>query len=310
LTLRGLQRRNSPRKGRHAISNVDRPAGGWPPPDQRDGHSIETVVRPIRGWASLGLSDLAAYSDLLLFLVWRDVKVRYQQTVLGALWAIIQPLLIMAIFSVVFGRLIAVPSDGVPYPLFCFAGLVIWMLFIQGVTAASSSVVSNHELVQKVYFPRLIIPLAAILVGLVDFAVALLFLVGLMFIYGAVPTPRFLLIIPFILLAVAAATGVGAILAALNVRFRDVRHITPFLAQIWLLATPVAYPVSLVPDRWRALVGLNPMAGIVEGFRWALLDTSGAHFQLLATSTLVSIGLLLAGLSLFRHMEASFADVI
>jgi len=279
------------------------------PPHLQEDHATATVIRPAGGWTSLGLSDLVAYKDLLMFLVWRDVKVRYQQTVLGALWAVIQPLLIMAIFSVVFGRLIAVPSNGAPYPLFCFAGLVIWMLFIQGVTAAASSVVTNHELVQKVYFPRLIMPVSAILVGLVDFAVAMLFLIGLMLFYGVAPAPQCLMIVPFVLLAIAAATGVGAILAALNVHFRDIRHITPFLAQIWLFATPVAYPVSLVPEGWRALAGLNPMAGIVEGFRWALLG-GGADFKLILVSALVSILLLLAGLSLFRHMESSFADVI
>ncbi len=259
---------------------------------------------------SLGLTDLPAYRDLLFFLVWRDVKVRYQQTVLGALWAILQPLMMMAVFSVIFGRLITVPSDGAPYPLFCFAGLVIWTLFIQGVTAASSSVVSSQELVQKVYFPRLVMPMSAVLAGLVDFAVALLFLIGLMFFYGVAPRPQIVLVLPLVLLTLAEALGVGAMLAALNVRYRDIRHITPFLAQVWLFATPVAYPASLVPERWLPLVGLNPMAGFVEAFRWTLLGTQGASLHLVGISAAVSIGMFLAGLSLFRRMESSFADVI
>lgn len=270
----------------------------------------ETVIRPTGGDMSLGLMELPAYRDLLLFLVWRDVKVRYQQTVLGALWAIVQPLLMMAVFTVIFGRLMTVPSDGVPYPLFCFAGLVIWTLFIHGVTAAASSVVSSQEIVQKVYFPRLVMPISAVLVGLVDFAVAFLFLIGLMVLNGLSPRPEIVLVLPFVLLALLAAIGVGAILAALNVPFRDIRHLTPFLAQLWLFATPVAYPASLVPERWLPLAGLNPMGGIVDGFRWVLFGTQGPSLQLLIISATVSIALFLAGLSLFRLMEPTFADVI
>ena len=269
-----------------------------------------TVIRPASGWVTIEWAELFAHRDLLFFLVWRDLKVRYQQTVLGAAWAILQPLLAVGVFSVVFGKLVTMPSDGLPYPLFCFAGLIIWTFFIHSVVNATSSVVSNHQLVEKVYFPRLVIPLATILAGLVDFAIAFVFLLLVMLAYGVTPSFRVLLALPLLGIALAGALGVGALLSAFNVRFRDVRHITTLLAQLWSFATPVVYPASLVPEKWRPLLGLNPMAGIVEGFRWATIRTDSLSWELVALSTASSVLILVVGLVVFRRLESSFADVI
>jgi lipopolysaccharide transport system permease protein len=242
--------------------------------------------------------------------VWRDVKVRYQQTILGVLWVVLQPLLYALLFSLVFGGVIGVSSNGVPYLLFCFTGLIAWNLFSIGIAAAAASVVSHSELVQKVYFPRLLMPLSAILVGLVDFAVNVVALCVLMAYYGWAPSANILLAPLFVISAILAAVGIGSALAALNVRFRDVRHITPVLTQLWLIATPVAYPITLVPDRWTMAFGLNPMTGIVEGFRWAILGTPMPSPPLLGVSTAAMAIALLAGLMIFRRMEPRFADVI
>src|SRR6185503_3463341 len=228
-------------------------------------------VEPRRAWTSIDLKELWHYRELLYFLTWRDVKVRYKQTALGAAWAIIQPFFMMLVFSLFFGRLARVPSDGIPYPVFAFCALVPWQLFANALTESSNSLVGNQNLITKVYFPRLVVPIAAVLSGLVDFLIAFAILIVMMLFYGIVPGPAILALPGFILLAVLTALAVGLWLSALNVQYRDVRYTMNFLVQFWLFATPVAYPSSIVPENWRALYGLNPMAGVVEGFRWALL---------------------------------------
>ncbi len=267
-------------------------------------------IEPPRGWGALKLRDLWEYRELLYFLVWRDVKVRYKQTALGAAWAILQPVLSMLVFSVFFGRLAKVPSDGVPYPVFAYIGLLPWQLFAYALTESSGSLVSNQNLITKVYFPRLVIPLSAVLAGLVDFGLSFCVALGLLWYYGITPGAAVVALPLFVLLAVATALAVGLWLSALNVQFRDVRYTIPFLTQFWLFATPVAYPSSLVPERWRALYGLNPMAGVVEGFRWALLGKAVSPGPLLAVSVLVVAVMLVGGLFYFRRMERTFADVV
>lgn len=267
------------------------------------------IIRPSRGWVSLNLRDLWEYRDLLYFLVWRDVKVRYKQTVLGAAWAILQPFLTMVVFSVFFGRLAKVPSDGIPYPIFAYTALLPWQLFAHALNESGNSLVANQQLIKKIYFPRLVIPISAVLAGLVDFGIAFLVLLGMMCYYGVVPTAAALTLPLFILLAIATALAVGLWLSALNVQYRDVRYTLPFLTQFWLFATPIAYSSTLVPERWRPLYGLNPMAGVVEGFRWALLGKGGVG-PMLIVSVLAVILLLLGGLVYFRRMEKTFADVV
>ena len=267
-------------------------------------------IEPSRGWVSLRLGELWEYRELLYFLVWRDIKVRYKQTALGATWAILQPVLTMMVFSVFFGRLAKVPSDGIPYPVFVYAALIPWQLFSYALSESANSLVSSQNLIQKVYFPRLVIPIAGILAGLVDFAIAFVVLLGMMAYYGIHPTAAILVLPVFIVFAVAAALAVGLWLSALNVRFRDVRYTIPFLTQFWMFATPVAYPSSLVPEKWRALYGLNPMAGVVEGFRWALLGKSTSPGPLLWVSVAAVILLLIGGLAYFRRMEKTFADIV
>jgi lipopolysaccharide transport system permease protein len=267
-------------------------------------------IDPPKGWASIGLRELWDYRELLYFLTWRDVKVRYKQTALGAAWAIIQPLFMMLVFSLFFGRLAKIPSDGIPYPIFTFCALLPWQLFAHALTESSNSLVANERLITKVYFPRLVVPIAAVLGGLVDFAVAFAILLVMMLYYGIVPTWAIVTLPGFILLAVMTALGVGLWLSALNVKYRDVRYTINFLIQFWLFATPVAYPSSLVPEKWRALYGLNPMAGVVEGFRWALLGKQQAPGAMLWVSVAVVILILIGGLYYFRRMEQEFADVV
>lgn len=268
------------------------------------------IIRPSRGWVPLKLADLWEYRELLYFLIWRDVKVRYKQTVLGAAWAIIQPFFTMVVFSVVFGRLAKIPSDGLPYPVFAYCALLPWQLFAHALTESGNSLVASQNLITKVYFPRLVIPLAAVLAGLVDFAIAFLVLLAMMAYYGIAPTAAVATLPLFLLLALTTALGVGLWLSALNVQYRDVRYTIPFLTQFWLFATPVAYPASLVPEPWRAVLGLNPMAGVVEGFRWALLGTAHAPGSMLTVSVVVVLALLVGGLYYFRRMEKTFADVV
>jgi len=269
------------------------------------------VLKASRGWAALQLGEIWRYRELLGFLIWRDIKVRYKQTVLGVLWAILQPVMTMVIFSAFFGGLAKVPSDGVPYYLFSYCGLVPWALFSGGLSRSVGSLVSNANLIKKIYFPRLLIPISAVVGGIIDFVLAFLVLIVLLALAGFFPTLRILWLPYFILLAMVTAMGVGLWLSAMNVQFRDVNYIIPFIVQSWLYITPIAYPSSLIQnDVVRALYSLNPMVGVVEGFRWALLSTQTD----LALSVLVSSGvaffLLITGLFYFRRMERTFADVI
>ena len=268
------------------------------------------LIRPQTGWTAAGLKELWEYRELLYFLTWRDIKVRYKQTVLGAAWAIIQPFFMMVVFSLFFGYLAKVPSDGIPYPIFAYCALLPWQLFAHALTESSNSLVANERLITKVYFPRLVVPISAVLGGLLDFAIAFVILLLMMAYYGVRPTWAIVTLPAFLLLAMLTALGVGLWLSALNVKYRDVRYTISFLIQFWLFATPVAYSSSIVPARWRALYGLNPMAGVVEGFRWALLGKSEGPGALLAVSVAVVILILIGGLYYFRRMEAEFADVV
>jgi lipopolysaccharide transport system permease protein len=272
--------------------------------------SPSVTIAPLRGWSSLRLRELWAYRELLYFFVWRDVKVRYKQTALGAAWAILQPFLTMVVFSVFFGRLAKMPSDGLPYPIFAFAALVPWTFFSHGLSQASNSLVGGANLIKKVYFPRLVMPIAAVLSGLVDFLIAFGVLVGMMLFYGITPSPKILAIVPFVLLATITSLAVAFWLSAVNVEYRDVRYVIPFLTQLWMFATPIAYPSSLLSEPWRTVYALNPMVGVVEGFRWALLDTGPAPGPMILVSTLVALALLVSGAYYFRRMEASFADIV
>jgi lipopolysaccharide transport system permease protein len=267
-------------------------------------------IEPSHGWVSLKLHELWAYRELLYFLTWRDIKVRYKQTIFGAAWAIIQPFFTMIVFSLFFGRLAHVPSDDVPYPIFSYAALVPWTFFAYGLSQAANSLVSSANLIKKVYFPRLIIPLATVLSGLVDFVLAFVVLLGMMLFYGIVPTANTLWLPLFLLLALVTALGVGLWLSAMNVQFRDVRYTVPFLTQFWLFATPIAYPSSLLSEPWRTVYGINPMVGVVEGFRWALLGTDTAPGLMIIVSALTALALLVSGAFYFHRMEKTFADVV
>jgi lipopolysaccharide transport system permease protein len=267
-------------------------------------------IEPSHGWLSLKLNELWEYRELLYFLIWRDVKVRYKQTIIGAAWAVLQPLMTMVIFTLVFDRLANVPSDGLPYPVFAYTALLPWNYFSTALSHSGASVVAQSHLISKVYFPRLIVPLSATASGLVDFAVAFVILLAMMIWYGIVPTWGVLTLPLFLLLALLTALAVGLWLSALNVRYRDVAYVIPFLIQFWLFASPVAYPVSLVPDKWRLLYSLNPMAGVIEGFRWALLGKESPDFAVITVSAAVVILLLFGGMIYFRRMERTFADIV
>jgi lipopolysaccharide transport system permease protein len=268
----------------------------------------EIIIEPSRGWASLRLGELWAYRELLYFLVWRDVKVRYKQTALGAAWAIIQPVFTMIVFAIFFGRLAKMPSDGVPYPIFAYAALIPWTFFAHALTQGSNSLVGSANLIRKVYFPRLAVPLASVLGGLVDFALAFSVLLVLMPWYGIGVSLKLLWIPVFVVLTIMTALAVALWLSALNVEYRDVRYTVPFLTQFWLFATPVAYPSSLLSEPWRTVYGLNPMAGVVEGFRWALLGVGTAPGAMMAVSFVAALTLLLGGAYYFRRLERTFAD--
>jgi lipopolysaccharide transport system permease protein len=267
-------------------------------------------IEPSKGWVSLKLGELWEYRELLYFLIWRDVKVRYKQTVLGAAWAIIQPFFSMVVFSVFFGKLGRIPSDGLPYPIFSYAALVPWTFFANGLRQASNSLVSGANLIKKVYFPRLAMPIATVLSGVVDFVLAFIVLLGMMLAYGIVPTVNALWLPLFLLLALVTSLGTGLWLSAMNVQFRDVGYTVPFITQFWMFATPIAYPSSLLPVPWRTLYGINPMAGVVEGFRWALLATDTAPGPIIIVSSLTALALLVSGAFYFRRMEKTFADVV
>lgn len=268
------------------------------------------TIRPSKGYVPINLRDLWNYRELLYFLIWRDVKVRYKQTALGVVWAILQPFLTMVAFSVFLGRLAGVPSEGIPYPIFTFTALLPWQLFAQAFIHSGNSLVANQHLITKVYFPRLVIPIAAVLGGLVDFAIAFVVLLGMLIYFGIMPTLAILTLPLFILLALATAFAVGLWLSALNVEYRDVRHLTPFLVQFWLFVTPVAYPSSLIPEEWQVWYSLNPMTGVIEGFRMALLGKPEWPSSSILVSTIVVALLLISGLAYFRRMERTFADVV
>lgn len=268
------------------------------------------VIEPPSGWRSLGLRELWDYRELLYFLTWRDIKVRYKQTALGASWAIIQPLSTMLVFSLFFGRLAKVPSEGIPYPLFSFAALVPWTFFANGLTQSANSVVASQNLVTKIYFPRIAIPIATILAGIVDLALAFVILLGMMLFYRVGLTPRVLWVVPLSLLAFVTSLGVGLWLAALNVQYRDVRYTVPFLVQIWLFGTPIAYSSTMLSEPWRTVYGLNPMVGVVEGFRWALLGTNTAPGAMIVVSSIAAVLIAIGGALYFRRMEQTFADIV
>ncbi len=288
-----------------------------PAPTQTRTKSISAIpstlpvvrIAPSKGWVGLGLKELWDYRHLIYFFIWRDIKVRYKQTILGAAWAIIQPLFTMVIFSLFFGRLANVPSDGIPYPIFSYTALVPWTFFANSITQGSQSLVVNANMLKKIYFPRLTMPMSATMAGVVDFCLAFVVLLGMMFFYGYVPTLNILWLPFFLLLAIVTSLGVTFWLSAMNVQFRDVRYVIPFLVQVWLFITPIAYPSSLLSQPWRTLYALNPMVGVVEGFRWALLGTDTQPGPTIAASSLVAITLLLGGAYYFRRMEKTFADV-
>jgi lipopolysaccharide transport system permease protein len=267
-------------------------------------------IEPSQGWVALGLRHLWEYRELLYFLVWRDVKVRYKQTLLGGAWAVLQPLLTMVVFSIFFGRLAKLPSEGLPYPIFAYAALVPWTFFANGLSNASNSLVGSAHLIKKVYFPRLAIPIAAVLAGLVDFAIAFAVLVVMMVGYGVMPTVQMVWLPLLMLLALVTSLGVGLWFSALNVRFRDVRYVVPFLVQIWMFATPIAYSSTLLDEKWRTIYALNPMVGVVDGFRWALLGTDTSPGLPMVASSAVAVLMLVSGAYFFRRMERRFADVV
>lgn len=269
---------------------------------------IEIV--PSKGWRGINFHELWRYRELLYFLTWRDIKVLYKQTILGAGWAIIQPLFTMLIFTLFFGKLAKMPSDGIPYPIFSFAALVPWTFFANGLAKSSQSLVNESNLIKKVYFPRLVIPMSAVLSSVVDFVLAFIVLLIMMFIYRIVPSLALLWLPAFILLAIITSLGVGLWLTAMNVQFRDVRYTVPFLVQAWMFATPIAYPSSLLSEPWRTIYGINPMAGVIEGFRWALLGTNSAPGPIIYVSAAVAAIVLVSGAFYFRRMEKTFADVV
>lgn len=270
----------------------------------------ETLIAPPAGLFDLDLRSLWRYRELLFFLAWRDIKVRYKQTALGAAWAVLQPLLTMLLFSIIFGTLAGLPSEDVPYPVFTYTALIPWQLFSYALTQSSTSLVADQNLITKVYFPRLVIPLSSVLAGLLDFAIAFVVLIGMMAFYGVPLSWRLLAVPPLVLFALLTAVAVGLWLSALNVKYRDVRYTLPFLSQFWLYATPIAYSSTLIPEKWRLLYSLNPMTGVVEGFRWALLGKTNFVGPMIAVSAIVVLVLLVGGLIYFRKMEDEFADVV
>ena len=268
------------------------------------------LIQPRNGWLSFDLAALYRYRELLYFLTWRDVIVRYKQAAVGVAWAVLQPLLTMVVFTVIFGRFAKMPSDNLPYPIFAFTALLPWNYFAQAIGRSGTSLVSNANLVSKVYFPRLVIPISGAIAPLVDFVISFVILLGMMAWYGIAPTWGVLALPLFTLLAVVTAVAVSLYLAALNVKYRDVGHAIPFLVQFWMYASPVVYSVSIIPEKWRLLYSLNPMVGVIEGFRWALLGKEQPDFAVMAMSTIVVAILLVGGLVYFKRTERVFADII
>ena len=291
----------------HMGTAIQRPAAMLP----RTEKSLPVFrIEPSVGWASLKLGELWAYRELLYFLVWRDVKLRYKQTELGIAWALIQPFLTMVIFSLLFGKLAKIPSDGSPYPIFTFTALVPWVFFANGLTQCSNSLVGNSNLITKVYFPRLIVPISAVLSGGLDFALSFLVLIGMLLYYGIPVTAAIFCLPLFLLLELITALGMGLWFSALNVKYRDVRFVVPFIVQIWMFATPIVYSSTLMPGRWRILYGLNPMVGVIEGFRWMLLGAQTHPTPVIAVSAVMAAAALVWGAFYFRRVERTFADLV
>jgi lipopolysaccharide transport system permease protein len=268
-----------------------------------------TIIRPLKGWIPIDLKELWAYRELIYTFASRDIKVRYKQTALGATWAIIQPLFTMVIFTIIFGGFAKIPSEGIPYPLFSYAALLPWTLFAEGITRSTSSMITNSNIMTKVFFPRLVMPISGILSPVVDLAVASIILIGMTLYYGFVPTINIICLPAFILLALATSLGVGLWLSALNVQYRDFQYTVPFIIQLWLYSSPVVYASTLVPEKYRMLYGLNPMAGVIEGFRWALLGTEPPSSMILVSVLMVAL-ILISGAYYFKRMEKTFADVV
>jgi len=268
------------------------------------------IIEPKKGWQLIDFKELKAYRDLFYFLVLRDIKIKYKQTILGASWAVIQPFFTMIVFSLFFGRLAKVPSDNIPYPIFAYAALVPWTYFANSLSMSANSLVGNTQLISKIYFPRLIIPVAPILANLLDFFIALVILFVMMLFYGIAPT-HYVIVFPLLtLLMIMIAIGVGTWLSALSAQYRDIKYTVPFLIQLWMFSSPIVYPASMIPEKFRFWYGLNPMAGVIEGFRSILLGTVPFPFKMIAMSTIVSILLFVSGMMYFRRMERYFADVI
>ncbi|MBI3954330.1 MAG: ABC transporter permease [Chloroflexi bacterium] len=276
----------------------------------QEGSPPVLVIRPSRGWLALNLRELWGRRDLLYFFAWRDIKVRYKQTALGVAWAVIQPFLAMVVFSLFFGKLAKIPSDGLPYPIFAYAALLPWQFFAKALTEASTSLVAQERVITKVYFPRILVPTAVVLAGLLDLGIAFVVLLGMMVFYGVTPSWAILATPLFLLLAILTALGAGFWLSALDVEYRDVRYTLPFLTQLWLFATPVVYPSTLIPEAWRAVYGLNPMVGVIEGFRWALLGSRPPDGTMLLVSCVAVVLVFVGGLIYFRRMERTLADRI
>jgi lipopolysaccharide transport system permease protein len=272
--------------------------------------NASVLIRPISGWVPINLRDLWAYRELLYFLTWRDIKVRYKQTALGLAWIVLQPLLLMLVFTVFFGQLVGVPSDGIPYSIFTYTALLPWQLFSRALNEASVSLVANERIITKIYFPRVLVPLSAVLSNLLDFAIGLAALVGLMLLYDIHPGVPILALPILVLLTVMAALGVSLWMAALNVIYRDVRYLLPFLTQIWMFATPIIYPLSVVPESWRPIYSLNPMVGVVEGFRWSLFGNASSLESMLGVSAVIVTTVFVGGIFYFHTVEQTFADVI
>ena len=282
-----------------------------PAKESRDESSVPwVVIEPSKGIASINLAELWQYRELLYFLTLRDIKVRYKQTALGVTWALLQPLGMMVVFSIFFGKLANMPSEGWAYPIFVFCGLLPWQLFSKSLTEAANSIVADQRLITRVYFPRLIVPITSVLAALVDFAIAFVIFAGMMVYYGVMPTTAIWALPLFVIMMLLTGLGMGLWLAALNVEFRDVRYVLPFLAQMWLFITPVVYPSSLLSEKWQIIYGLNPMAGVVEGFRWALLGVGTGPSPLIGVSAVVSVILFVSGVMFFRQREKTFADVV
>lgn len=296
-----IQTKLSPLADKHSDSQ---------PLNDNESPNAVTLIEPSQGWVSLKLQEMWAYRELLYFLTWRDIKVHYKQTILGGAWAIIQPFFTMVVFSLFFGRLAGMPSDGIPYPIFSYAALVPWTFFANGLNQSSNSLVGSSNLIKKVYFPRLIIPISSVISGAVDFTLAFTVLLGMLFYYGIVPTWNVVWLPLLFLLALVTALGVGLWLSAMNVKFRDVRYIVPFLTQFWLFATPIAYPSSLLSEPWRTIYAINPMVGVVEGFRWALVGANTKPGPVIAISSIAAVTILITGAFYFRRMEKSFADLV